>query len=182
MHSLNVTKIQKIIEETSTLKTFYVENFWKDKICPGQFIMVWIPGIDEIPMGLSHISNDTIAFTVERVGEATEALHKLKQGDLIGVRGPYGNGFKLIDGKILIVGGGNGISPLKPLLEALLLRETEITVLIGSKSAYKMPFIPYLKNQSKRHKLKLNDQLEFALEHWISVIRSNVVDGTKKEN
>jgi len=42
--------------------------------------------------------------------------------------------------------------------------------------------IEEFKRQCKRHKLKLNDQLEFALEHWISVIRSNVVDGTKKEN
>ena len=63
---------------------------------PGQFLMVWIPGVDEKPMGFSYIGGPddhwTIGVTVARVGKATEALQAFQNGDLLGLRGPFGNG------------------------------------------------------------------------------------------
>ncbi|MHA1238979.1 MAG: dihydroorotate dehydrogenase electron transfer subunit [Candidatus Odinarchaeia archaeon] len=156
MSSLKIVQIQKIVEETAILKTFYFHDEMAKNVTPGQFIMVWVPGIDEIPMGLSEIGpNYTLGFTVERVGDATEALHNLRQGALIGVRGPYGRGFKIRGKKVLVVAGGNGLSPLKPLIEKLIERKIEITVVAGSKGIYKIPFLPYLMEKSKKHNFKL---------------------------
>ena len=58
---------------------------------PGQFVMAWIRGVDEIPMALSYDN----AITVQKVGPATSALFELGEGDSIGIRGPFGNGFRI---------------------------------------------------------------------------------------
>lgn len=84
----------------------------------GQFVMLWIPGVDEIPMSLSHIGG-TAGITVKEVGEATKALSNLGPGDLVGLRGPYGNGWDLRAERILCVGGGVGMAPIIPAVEAI---------------------------------------------------------------
>lgn len=111
-----VVKIEKIVEETPTIKTF----FFRDDISarPGQFYMVWLPGIDEFPMSISYIQ-DFKAFTVKKVGKGTRYMHKLKVGDKLWIRGPYGRGFKIIDKKALFVGGGSGMATLAPLIDIL---------------------------------------------------------------
>jgi dihydroorotate dehydrogenase electron transfer subunit len=95
----------------------------------GQFVMVWIPGVDEVPMSLSSVG-DVKSITVKAIGEATAALHALKEGDLIGVRGPYGNGFSIgKNEKVLAVGGGVGIAALMPAIRA-----NGIDVVIGARN------------------------------------------------
>ncbi|NLK26548.1 MAG: dihydroorotate dehydrogenase electron transfer subunit [Euryarchaeota archaeon] len=85
---------------------------------PGQFVMVWIPGIDEIPMSMSY-QGDMAGITVKEVGEATAALSALRPGDLIGIRGPYGRGWDIPPGRVLCVGGGVGMAPLMAALDAI---------------------------------------------------------------
>ncbi|MCG7841496.1 MAG: hypothetical protein MIO87_06225, partial [Methanomassiliicoccales archaeon] len=62
---------------------------WEAPAAPGQFLMVWIPGVDEVPMSLSYLGARK-GITVKNVGEATEALTSMKVGDEFVVRGPYG--------------------------------------------------------------------------------------------
>lgn len=115
-----IVPVEEIRRETPTIKSFIFRDEACSKASPGQFVMVWIPGLDEVPMGLSTMGPRGLsAITVKRVGEATAALHNLKGGDVIGVRGPYGNGFKLVTGNIMVVGGGIGVAPLAPLAERL---------------------------------------------------------------
>ncbi|WOF15690.1 dihydroorotate dehydrogenase electron transfer subunit [Methanoplanus sp. FWC-SCC4] len=102
-------KITKIIEETPGIKTFEFDRDFE--FLPGQFCMVWIPGVDEIPMGLSSKNS----ITVQKIGEATSALFNLKAGDLIGIKAPLGNGFSLKEGRTLAIAGGVGAAPLRPL-------------------------------------------------------------------
>ena len=86
--------IIEVKQETPLHKTFFFEL---DKhVEPGQFFMLWVPGVDEVPMCVSSYKNGIIGFTVRKVGEATEAMHKLHVGDVVGLRGPFGNSFKLI--------------------------------------------------------------------------------------
>lgn len=141
-----VLKIEKIIDETPTVKTFYFNHPHLAKIAhPGQFVMVWIPGIDEIPMGLSRIhSSGSIAITVERVGDATTALHNLKELDSVGIRGPYGRGFEVIGNQPLVIGGGVGISPLFPLIAKMVEKRILVTVILGAKNADKLIFVDKL--------------------------------------
>ena len=106
INRLRGTKIREIKRETPSVKTFIFRDTLCSKAEPGQFVMVWIPGIDEIPMSLSATSLEgRPSITVARVGEATEVLHKRKIGDILGIRGPYGNSFTPTNGTTLMVEG-----------------------------------------------------------------------------
>jgi dihydroorotate dehydrogenase electron transfer subunit len=117
------------------------------KATAGQFVMIWIPGIDEIPMSLSYIGKET-AITVEKVGEATEALHQMKEGDKVGIRGPYGKGFEIVGSKALFVAGGTGIAPLLPLIKKY---EGEKHVVLGARTKELLLFIDELEEISSLH-------------------------------
>ena len=137
-----VTKILEIKRESPKVKTF----IFHDKLCPkaepGQFVMVWIPGVDEIPMSLSTISPDgRSSITVAKVGEATGALHKREIGDILGIRGPYGSSFKPTSGKTMVVGGGTGLAPLAPLTEELAKLHSKVTLVIGAKTRDELLFL-----------------------------------------
>lgn len=84
---------------------------------PGQFVMVWVPGVDEVPMALFGGADASYRILVEAKGDCTRALAAMKAGDRIGIRGPYGQGFKVRGRRILIVVGGTGTSPLVPFCE-----------------------------------------------------------------
>jgi dihydroorotate dehydrogenase electron transfer subunit len=120
-------------------------------------VMIWIPGVDEIPMSLSLMNPEErlAAVTVKKVGEATKALHEMKSGDTVGVRGPLGNGYDTSRvRKALIVGGGTGVASLAPLVELLAKRKTNITLMLGAKSRDELLFLdrltslPALKNRT----------------------------------
>jgi dihydroorotate dehydrogenase electron transfer subunit len=121
--------ITRVVEETPTIRTFRFSR--RVAARPGQFVMVWVPGVDEIPMALS--SADSI--TVQRVGEATSALFALDAGDRIGIRGPLGNGF-LFSGRTLAVAGGVGAAPLRPLA----LAGRADTFLLGARTEAELPY------------------------------------------
>jgi dihydroorotate dehydrogenase electron transfer subunit len=133
--SVNRMRIVEIVgakKENLTVKTFT----FVDKLCgkaePGQFVMVWIPGVDEIPMSLSAISLEgRSSITVNGVGEASRALNQKEKGDQIGIRGPFGNGFVSAGGNVMVVGGGTGLAPLMPLTEKLVKVADKITVMSG---------------------------------------------------
>jgi len=149
-------KIEKIVDENPNVKTFY----FRDRLCleakPGQFLMVWIPGVDEIPLSVSGVySNGLASVTVARVGEATEAMHRLKPNNLIGVRGPFGNSFEISKGKVLLVGGGTGMVPLAFLAEKLAENSCEITFIIGAKSAQELLFLERIEKTLSQLKSKI---------------------------
>ncbi len=112
MYVRNV-ELTDIVIECSDIKTFFFDH--RFDFIPGQYVMIWIRGVDEIPMSLSYAD----AITVRSVGEATSELFKLSIGDEIGIRGPYGNGFKDPDNSVLLIAGGLGAAPLSPLAETL---------------------------------------------------------------
>lgn len=128
--------ITEIIDETPTIKTFRldVSDWLRGK--PGQYVMVWVRGVDEVPMTLSY--DDGI--TVQKVGEATEALFRLKEGDTVGIRGPYGNGWELIGDDILLVSGGVGSAPLAPLGEKARRIGAKVTTLAGYRNSSEVHF------------------------------------------
>ncbi len=113
----SVVVIERVIDEAYDTKTFVFE--WDAEAKPGQFVMVWVPGVDEIPMSLSGIGDRSKSITVKAIGEATKALHQLKVDDRLRIRGPYGNGFDLsAPGEKLIIGGGVGTAAVMPAIVA----------------------------------------------------------------
>jgi dihydroorotate dehydrogenase electron transfer subunit len=77
---------------------------------PGQFVMVWLPGIDEKPFSL--VDDDPVTLLVANVGPFSSDLHELPIGDRLWIRGPLGHGFDLRGQRVLLVGGGYGVAPL----------------------------------------------------------------------
>jgi dihydroorotate dehydrogenase electron transfer subunit len=120
--------IQEVISEAPEVRTFRLDSDLDP--APGQYVMVWIRGVDEVPMSFS--GPDTI--TVQSVGEATQALFQFGKGDSLGLRGPLGNGFILRGEKILLIGGGVGTAPLAFLGEQARSQGLEVASLIGFRS------------------------------------------------
>lgn len=83
---------------------------------PGQFLMIWIPGVDEKPFSISGSNYEGVLITVRRRGEFSNRLADLDVGALVGVRGPYGKGFRLV-GKCCLVAGGVGLACVAPLAD-----------------------------------------------------------------
>jgi len=134
-------KVTKVAAETSQSKTLYFPMRDVIEFHPGQFVMVWIPGIDEVPMSVSSWNQPEMGITVRSIGEATESLVSMKKGDWIGIRGPFGNPFSMNCKSALVVGGGVGIAPLRPLVYALLNRGTEVTLVNAAKTKGELIFL-----------------------------------------
>ena len=103
-----------------------------DKVdfAPGQFLMIWLPGINEKPFSISgHDKNGTF-ITVRRRGSFSAKLVDLKEGDRVGVRGPYGRPFELTE-NCCLVAGGIGFACLAPIAE----RYPESPILYGEATA-----------------------------------------------
>lgn len=120
-----VVPIEEKVDEARDTVTLRFS--WGRECDVGQFIMVWIPGVDEIPMSLSYLG-ERKGITVRRVGEATDDLCSLGIGDLIRVRGPYGRGFSGVRGRALVVAGGTGIAALAPFIELWAGREVDVAL------------------------------------------------------
>ena len=129
-----IVTIEKVINETPTVRTLIFSDEVMSNVLPGQFAMVWIPGVNELPMSVM-ISQESgkAAFTVRKHGPASTGLFNVEVGGQIGVRGPYGNSFDLKEGKLLLVGGGTGLVPMMRLL-TFVKSTDDVTVLIGAKS------------------------------------------------
>jgi sulfhydrogenase subunit gamma (sulfur reductase) len=92
---------------------------------PGQFAFVSAFGMGEAPFGLASTvdRSPVLEFAINRVGTVTAALHRLEKGDVVGVRGPFGNWFPMdqMRGKnVVLLGGGIGGAPLRPVIHTIL--------------------------------------------------------------
>jgi len=115
---------------------------------PGQFVEVSLFGVGEAPISIASSPTQTGSFdlVVRAVGKVTAALHKLKEGDEIGIRGPFGRGFpvQLLEGNdLMFIAGGLGVVPLRSLINYVIDNRRDfgkVTILLGSKSPDDMLF------------------------------------------
>ena len=103
-----------------------------DELKPGQYFMLWNPNDDEIPISISKTEDgNNISFTICDEGRTSSHLISKTKLELIGLRGPFGNGFTLIEeGTAILIAGGMGIAPLRYLIHTLLKRERVKIILI----------------------------------------------------
>jgi dihydroorotate dehydrogenase electron transfer subunit len=124
------------------VKTFTLKDGLCAKAQPGQFLMLWIPGVDEIPLSIFDVDEDgLVSVAVKNVGEATQALHGAKEGDVLGVRGPFGNSFGMVKGRMLMVAGGTGTAPLLFLAKKLMPKMTRGVFVLGAKTKSELLFM-----------------------------------------
>ena len=138
MNRPRITTVLSSTVEATDIKTITFP--YTGDVKPGQFFMIWIPGVDEIPMSVSQITSDMVGITFRNIGDATHALYDFEKGDHIGIRGPYGNGFTLIGKRLLFVGGGTGIGMLAPLVEQAKKNKRVATVILGVKTKNQLFF------------------------------------------
>ncbi|MCA9370702.1 MAG: dihydroorotate dehydrogenase electron transfer subunit [Candidatus Peregrinibacteria bacterium] len=104
-------RIKEIRVETDMVKTFTFDGSLGAK--PGQFVMVWLPGIDEVPMSVAYDDGAETKITFFAVGEMTKVLTHSNVGDLVGLRGPFGTYYEWDAGDhIVLVAGGYGAAPM----------------------------------------------------------------------
>lgn len=118
--------------ENPDFTTLFFEHSLEFK--PGQFVMLWIPGVDEKPYTLSSVSDSRFGITIEAKGVFSKKAVSLEKGDLVGLRGPFGKGFSLPEPgtNVALVAGGCGMAPLAPLLDHL--DSVNITCIQGARS------------------------------------------------
>jgi dihydroorotate dehydrogenase electron transfer subunit len=155
---MRTVKLLSVTTETPTVKSFEFIDELGSKGEPGQFVMVWIPGVDEVPMSLSTLNPEgrQAGVAVERIGEATKALHTMKAGDTIGVRGPFGSNYTISRAsRVMIIGGGTGLASLAPLAERLVKEMSDVTFLMGAKTKSDMLFHERIESLLSRAKGRL---------------------------
>ena len=149
--------IEDIKEETTNIKTYRFRPKEPITFEAGQFVELTVPGVGEAPFTPSSNPNvtDTMEITIMEVGSVTDALAKMKVGDTVGIRGPYGKGYDLEDfeGKeILIVGGGVGLAPLRSLILALfddIERYKRISIRYGARTPADIVYLDLLPEWEK---------------------------------
>lgn len=130
-------RVVQVEKENYRVKTFTLDLELEAR--PGQFVMVWLPGVNERPFSL--LSARPVAFTVARVGEFTVALHGLREGDRVWVRGPYGNGFVVRGRRILCLGGGYGVAPMAYVAREAVAQGREVVVVTAARTADDLLFV-----------------------------------------
>ena len=118
------TEVLDVITETPNIKTLRLKPKEPLTFVAGQFIELTVPGVGEAPFTPSSrpAVKDIMEVTIMEVGRVTREIHRLKKGDIVGLRGPLGKGYPLDDFKgkeILVVGGGCGLAPLRSLMYEL---------------------------------------------------------------
>jgi len=118
------TRVLEVITETPTIKTLKLKPEEPISFQTGQFIELTVPGVGEAPFTPSSRPSvsDEMEVTIMKVGKVTERVHQLKKDDIVGLRGPFGEGYPLdkFKGKeVLVVGGGCGFAPIRSLMYSL---------------------------------------------------------------
>lgn len=134
MNHSHFLPIKKIANETDSVKTFYFQQALGSK--PGQFVMLWIPGLDQKPFSVAFDDGQTFGLTIFKRGPLTEKLFSLNTGDRVGIAGPYGTSFSVKPSThYVMVAGGYGAAPLGFLAEKLIgLPDVKIDFIAGARS------------------------------------------------
>ena len=140
----------------------------------GQFTMLGVPGVGEVPISISGDPTwpDALQHTVRDVGGVSHAIASARAGDVLTVRGPFGTGWGVGDGEggdVLIVAGGIGLAPLRPALLELLAhrhRYRTVTLLYGARTPQDILFAEELAGWRGRFDLEVELSVDYAPPSW----------------
>jgi sulfite reductase subunit B len=142
---------------------------------PGQFMEVSILGVGEAPISISSSpsrSNGTFELCIRNVGNVTNKIHQLKEGDTLGVRGPFGRGFPIekFRGKdVLLTPGGLGLAPLRSLINQVIDERAmfgRVIILYGARNPSELLFKDELALWANRSDIEFHVTVDHADENW----------------
>lgn len=142
---------------------------------PGQFAEVSAFGVGESPFGIASTRErgQEIEFAISRIGTVTDALHRMDVGDTVGIRGPLGNGFPMDAFKgqdIVILGGGIGGAPLRPVISTILDHRDDygkLTIFWAARSPDLLVFTDEYDDWRSRPDTELHLTVDRATPDWL---------------
>lgn len=168
--------IQHIIDESRDVKSFVLQmhNGEVMRAVPGQFVEVSVQGIGEATFAVSRLIEEKKQFvvSVKRLGHLTKMLHRSAEGNLVGVRGPYGNSFPVDRWKnksIVIIGGGIGLAPLRPVIDHIRAHRKDyghLEIVFGARSPQDILFKEDLELWGKEKDMTLYTTIDIPHEGW----------------
>ena len=164
----------KMLNQTELYLELAMDNKRLEYV-PGQFVEVSIAGIGEAPISISSTPTrgDSFELVVRKIGNVTNAIHNLKEGDKVGIRGPMGRGIyptEQTKGKNLVfICGGIGLVPQRSFINYVLDNRDDygdITILLGTKNPLERIFHSELEDWSKREDVKFLETVDRGDESW----------------
>ncbi|MER6688992.1 FAD/NAD(P)-binding protein [Streptomyces minutiscleroticus] len=158
-----VTRVREETADTVSLTLAPAGPAGLARFWPGQFAMVYAFGVGEIPVSVSRIHRHQLVHTVRSVGAVSAALCALRPGDRVGLRGPFGTGWELVRAAgqglaagqdLLVVAGGIGLAPLRPVVLAALAeprRYGRLNLLVGARTADDLVYADQIRAWSTVH-------------------------------
>jgi NAD(P)H-flavin reductase len=173
--SYRIEGFERETHDTFTLELKPSDGASQAVFSPGQFNMLYVFGIGEIPISISSdpAYPESIKHTTRVVGIVTKAMHALKPGDTIGVRGPLGNHWPLElarEKDVVVVAGGIGLAPLRPALFDLLAhrkRYHRIVLLYGTRTPGDILFKRDLKRWRSHFDLEVHITVDRSMGAWL---------------
>lgn len=169
-----IQRIKKETRDTFTIDLESAESADGFPFAAGQFNMLYVFGVGEVPISISGNPVDckVLKHTIREVGIVTEALRKLRKGEILGVRGPLGSYWPLEKSEekdIVIVAGGIGLAPLRPAIYQLISqrkRYGRIALLYGSRTPEDLLYRRELEQWRGRFDIEVKVTVDHAAGDW----------------
>jgi len=153
-----VKQIKEIVDDSDHLvRQIYMDLNGELTGLPGQFYMLWLPGIDFKPYSIFYQRNETIGFAVANRGNFSRQIFRIETGDPIGLLGPLGNGFNLTRNNYLLLAGGVGLAPILFAAEKLLELNKKVAIAFGVKRAMDLNWFKRYIDKKASNQLKSID-------------------------
>ncbi|NIR48218.1 Ni/Fe hydrogenase subunit gamma [candidate division KSB1 bacterium] len=172
--TFGVSKVQKETYDTFTLELQPKNGKRKFAFSPGQFNMLYVFGVGEIPISISGDPNEsqTLVHTTRAVGTVTNAMRELREGAMLGVRGPFGSQWPVKEARgrdIVIVAGGIGLAPLRPAMYEVLGQREEfgnVVLLYGARTPEDILYKREVKRWRSHFDLNVHVTVDRATGAW----------------
>jgi NAD(P)H-flavin reductase len=169
-----VDRVRRNTRDTFTLDLVPGEGVEDLRFAPGQFNMLYVFGTGEVAISISGdpACPRPLVHTIRAVGTVTNALARLRQGDLVGVRGPFGTPWPVAEAAgndVVIVAGGVGLPPLRPVIYHVLANRAtygRVALLYGSRSPEDIVFRRELEGWRSRLDIEVRVTVDHAPTNW----------------
>jgi len=169
-----IQRIRQETDDTFTLELVPADSAEGFSFAPGQFNMLYVYGVGEVPISISSDPSDAplIQHTTRVVGTVTKAMRLLKRGDMLGIRGPFGTHWPVEDATgrdVVIVAGGIGLAPLRPALYRLMAQREKyrkIVLLYGTRTPEDILYRHELEHWRGKFDLEIQVTVDRAASSW----------------
>ena len=169
-----IRDVSKETYDTFTLKLAPDQGSNHTHFQPGQFSMLWVFGVGELPISISGDpdEHERLVYTVRSVGQATNALVTREVGEAVGVRGPFGTGWPLEAARghdVIVVAGGIGLAPLRPVIYEVLNHRKDygrLVILYGARSPRDLLYRKELASWARQKETQVLTSVDYGGMSW----------------